>query len=705
MRAGRPALRVSRVRLPELLVWALLLGGGYAAIVVGRRVLDPTDVGWLANDPAMAFNGWSFLRAEPRWHFPPTYVERLGWPVGISVSFLDVTPLVALPLRVVAPWLPRPFQYFGLMAVAHGTLQMLFGMLLARRWYPSQRWPVVLWGLAFLLAPAFAFRLHGHFSLAAHWLILAALVVYLRVEDDVPRRRLLTAAGVLLWMAGGVHPYLMTMAAAVLFAALVRMLLAGRVRAGAATMALVVCATAALASVVVHGFVVGGDRGAFVAAGFGTYSFNLLGLVDPQGAGSILLRSQPSLPGQGEGFSYLGLGVLVLVVMAAPTITGALGRMPLRRWLPLAVVCSAMALFAASNRITVGQAVLGEVRLPPWAVALGGTYRASGRFVWPAVYALMLASLWALSRRPRSRAMLTLLAVAVVLQLVDSAGVRRIVRTILVPAAPPALHDVAWRALASAHDHLVVLPAWQCGAGDSPAGTAGQGLFGRVALENGLTLNSFYAGRYEQASLTRWCTKQPHRFLAHGAAPRTAYVLGDAWARALATQASSGWGCARADGVVLCRSGVAEPGFAPALRRELFPALAPGASAAPSAMAAVGWKATPSGLALVGRRARLAFRHEGLPAPLVVRVAVASETATGRRLEVHAFVDGNPQAIRAQPLPPGASTVSIPLGLVAASTIVGLDVRVPGADGAAPGALRVTRVGLASPEDTASRSP
>lgn len=680
-----------------LLGIAIVVGGGYAAWVVGMRVLHPTDVSWLANDPAINFAGWAFLRAEPDWQFPPTFVRRLGYPVGTSASLLDVTPVLALPLRLIAAWLPQPFQYLGLLAVLNGVLQMLFGMLVARRWYAHRPIAIVLAGTTFLLAPVFVFRLHGHITLASQWLVLASLLLYLVAGDRGGERRSIASAMGLLWVAGGVFPYLLVMVAAILAAALASALLMRRVRGGVAVMLALAGLVVGVGSAAFHGFLADGGPAASVGHGFGTYSLNLLALLNPQGTNALVLRPLPQFEGQGEGFAYLGLGTLLLLLWALPVLLAGTARVAWRRWLPLTVVCLLMATFALSHRITVGSTVLLELPLPHWGALLGGAFRASGRFVWPLVYLLLVVALWSVSRLQPARVGAVLLGIAVAVQFADTAGLRRVVSDILIPAAPPRLDGPEWRELAAAHDHLVVLPAWQCSLGhDTPGGVPSYAPFLRVAIENHLTLNSFYAARYGAPLLAFHCGTLPRAFVARGVAARTAYVLDDAYARSLAQQPAGDWGCTRADGLVLCRHGAQT---SPALRSDLYVEMKPGDALplVPGArVLSAGWRPVDGALTLGRRWAGVAFRNGSASASSLAAVigVVPDGEAVGRSVRVRVVVDGTMRATADHPLGHGSSELVVPLGAVPPSAVVGVGLRLVGPRDGRP-RLRVRDLRLA----------
>jgi hypothetical protein len=667
------------MNLGFLLAVAAVIGAGYVRFVVGGRVVDPSDTSWFANDPSLYLTGWSFFRVEP-WHWPPTYMYRLGWPMGISAGLVDLMPVISLPLRVIQRVLPESFQYFGLTLLLWGTLQMLFGMLIARRWYEDRPRALVLAGAMFLLAPIFVFRLHGHFALSAQWTMLAAILIYLMVNDAGRGRRLVVGGLVLVWCTGGIQPYMLTMMTPLLLAAVVRAALTGVVGWGRGAAIVALGVLTAVASLTFHGYLGNGSLGTFVAAGYGMYSFNLNGFLNPLSATSLLLPPLPTFDGQGEGFSYLGLGMLLLLVWAVPPFVGGTARMPWKRWLPIVVACLLMALYAPSNRVTFGSTVLFEIPLPAWALKIGGAYRASGRFVWPLWYLLLVGALWSVSRlRPRGVAV-PLLAIAVALQLADTRGVRQLVRSILYPPDIPVLTSPVWWELGGAHDHLVVLPAWQCSDGfASPGGRPGNLLFARVAWTDGLTLNSFYPSRLTAAQTAYHCDELPRLVLANGLEPRTAYVFTDAFARSLAQQPSGDWRCDRTDGVVLCRASTDPRGFSDELRRDLFLDVGPGGNVPLEAeRVGDGWLKDADGAYVGDRWAGTAFRFAGPPGTTFDAVLSFRAEAAGR-LETRAAVDGVVRGPVAHEMPAGASELRLPLGELSPGAAIGLGLRASGA--------------------------
>ncbi|AXJ03793.1 hypothetical protein CFN16_06485 [Pseudomonas fluorescens] len=398
---------------PALSLLPLLLGVLVFFLVVGPQALNPQNIAWLEQgDPATHYLGWAFFRHAP-WTFPLGLNPSYGLELGSAIIFSDSNPLLALLFKPFSAWLPETFQYFGLWLLACCVLQAWFGWKLLGLMTPH---PVIRLLGAGLLAfsPVMFFRLVGHLSLAGHFLILAAL--YLSLLPDLQRRRL--AWGTLLAVTAGVHAYLLAMVALIWLADLLgktfsRTLSRGQgLIEGGVLFALVsVCCWQA-------GYFSIADGAA--SSGFGLYRMNLLSPADPAGWSHIL----PGLPkeeGDYEGFNYFGPGVLLLV---PPALFAWLRNRQLlkdevraRPWLLIAML--GLWLFALSNRIGIGTLTF-EYPLPDRIIALASIFRASGRMFWPVLYAGVLTLIFLVVRGYRPRIAIGLLAVALLIQIVDT---------------------------------------------------------------------------------------------------------------------------------------------------------------------------------------------------------------------------------------------------------------------------------------------
>jgi hypothetical protein len=151
--------------------------------------------------------------------------------------------------------------------------------------------------------------------------------------------------------------------------------------------------------------------------GFGVFSADILALVNPMGHSRFLPSlSVPAV--QWEGFGYLGLGGIILVIVATAGLVFRRPSIPSRVWL-VGVVSTLMAVYALSNVVTFnGVEILRVGALTPGITP----FRASGRFVWSFHYLLLLFGVWGATRAFRLRRgwMVTaLLAAAVAVQAAD----------------------------------------------------------------------------------------------------------------------------------------------------------------------------------------------------------------------------------------------------------------------------------------------
>jgi len=299
-----------------LLAVAVVGGLAHAVLLLGWPVINPLNLEWLKGDPAAHYLGWAFYRHERHWGFPLTWTTRLGYPVGVSIAFQDSIPLIAIPLRWLSPILPEPFQYLGLYATLALVLQMYFGLLLCRRLCNAHPLFTYAGGVLILLAPVLTRRLHGHFALASHWLVLASLWACVRATPTPPIVRALWPFFVLLVVAGAIHPYLAAQGLLIALAAAARVILLDRSRWKAVVGVSLLLGGALALSLTVSGFLGSLEWSAYRSEGFGLFSLNLLGPFNPTGLAHLLPELPVAHPFQRfEGYSYLGAGIIAVLLV------------------------------------------------------------------------------------------------------------------------------------------------------------------------------------------------------------------------------------------------------------------------------------------------------------------------------------------------------------------------------------------------------
>ena len=503
------------------LLGAVLIGTVVAWAVLGPGPLSVTNVAWLSRfDDVQHQVGWMFYRSSP-WTWPPGANPAFGLEIGSSIFYSDSIPLLAIPLKAAASALPESFQYFGPWLWACLLLQAAFGWLLMglASDQPALR---VLGAGFFAVSPVMLRRVTdavgGHHSLVAQWLVLAALLLCL-----APPRR----SRALPWIALGVvsawvHPYLAAMVMGLWAADL-----AARVIGEKPRWIPVVKECAGVLGALSGALWLAGAfmlRGGLGSEGFGRYRMNVLALVSPDGWSRLL----PDLPGTSEecaGFSYLGLGGLLLLAVAGGLALSAKRRWRLsRRYWPLAALCGLFTAFALSPYIGIGGS---EVSLPfaSWLDSAGAIFRVSGRMFWPVYYLLLWLALRTVSRRLPATVAVTGLALLLALQVWDTSVAWPLIRKKLAlegPRIETRLKSAFWRVAATHYRRVRLFPAENH--------SARWRVISLFAAERGLDTDATYLARIDPQRVEQ-LNEKTRADLAHGTwEPGTLYVLrGRAW--------------------------------------------------------------------------------------------------------------------------------------------------------------------------------
>lgn len=470
--------RLSTPVLLLLLPIALFLAFFHPAI------LDIGNAGWLLNGSDAGENA---LGAHAYWHDPAAgaslRTHLLNAPDGVSVLFTDSNPLVTLAAKPFAAWLSADAQLVGPFILLCLMLQTLFAWLLLRRHAPGQ---MALWaGVALLAFPPTLFNRFVHANLMAHWLILAALWLFLEPK----RGRRLRWWAPLIAVATLIHSYLLIMVGAIWASTLLVRFTEGERRAALGQGAAILLLVALLAWWL-------GVGGQVAAGNFGAFAMPLDALWNPAiDTFSNLLPAHEASPGRGfEGFQYLGAGGLLLVAFAVAV---AWWRLPsrereretarrLRGLVPALVVLAILA--------------IARLPLPPEVRALLDPVRASGRMFWPVGYVLVLMAVLTSFRLSAQRAGLALIGI-IAIQVIDLAGMADAIRAQTQPAGAHRLYtrtrDPRWGALITGSRSIAFFPADV---------TRDLGLFQEIAwraANAGRPVSNVYAARADRVTIRR----------------------------------------------------------------------------------------------------------------------------------------------------------------------------------------------------------
>lgn len=388
------------------------------------------------------------------WRWPLFLAQPLGAPEGTVIVFSDGLPLFSTLVRLLRDVLFWPDSNFLALWLAFCYALQGAAAVAALRMAGEVRPSVLLLGALLALAiPSFILRF-SHTPLCTQGLILLGLGLYFYGRRTGEATRALAWAMALCWVTLLINAYLYVMVSA-LFGALWLASLAGRdLRPLRALAILALHLAVSLLIMWAGGYLA--DYGA--GSGFGRYSWNPLSLLVPQQ--SFFFPARPLVDatgGQYEGFSYLGLGLMLALLASLVAARRRLGSALRRHW-ALLLATAALLLLALSNRIWLGGWLLVDLGDAPRFL---GALRSSGRMVWVLVYLLAMAALLTLPRR-WGRPGIALLAFCVALQVLDSQSYRDDLTGRVAGAAPNPLPAEAWGPLLADKALVELLPDFAC---------------------------------------------------------------------------------------------------------------------------------------------------------------------------------------------------------------------------------------------------
>ena len=283
----------------------------------------------------MYYTGWELFRQDPHWHWPLTYTDRVGYPLGDAVALMDINPLFAVLLKPLSPLLPEPFQYLGIEVVLACALQFFFATRLFRIILGRNLLGIGLCSLFFLVAPPLAGRATGHYTLTNQWLLVAALLVYFQAQQESPgtMRRFVIASLLLATVAVAINPYLAFQVLLVLTAAAGSLLWQRRLTLPRAAGFMAAMGVTSVTVAYSLGFFITGGKG-YVAPGYRFLATNLLSpfypyIYGPYPCGLILSRLLPYVPNRTmELGNYLGAGVIFLGIFLVAVLVMRRGKRP-----------------------------------------------------------------------------------------------------------------------------------------------------------------------------------------------------------------------------------------------------------------------------------------------------------------------------------------------------------------------------------------
>jgi len=366
--------------------------------VLGPYIINPLQVKvLLQGDVGIHYLGWAFFRYAD-WSFPLGQIPDYYYPLGSNIGFTDSIPLMALLLKPFHSILPTDFQYIGPWLLLCVILQYGTAWNLLREWGIREPLSRMMGALFLTSTPVWFFRL-AHPALCAHFLILGSFWMYIKSGKEGKQNQAVAGQYLLLFIVSFVHPYLAVMILALSWLLFARLALIDKtIKLWQWGLHLLVSAALLILNWWMTGYFSISEAGR-AQTGLTDYSTNLNSLFNPMEGTSFFLPALPHNPLQYEGYAYLGMGGLILLVGSIfwATFRKVIGKK--REWekntpsmWPLWTLLGLMAVWALSIKVYWGTTRVLRYDIAEALIPTLSAFRTTGRFIWPLYYLLLAFS-------------------------------------------------------------------------------------------------------------------------------------------------------------------------------------------------------------------------------------------------------------------------------------------------------------------------
>ncbi|MCR4611518.1 MAG: DUF6311 domain-containing protein [Lachnospiraceae bacterium] len=413
----------------------------------GIDVVRFTNTEWLTHsnnleglwDLTQHYYGWVLYRNTP-WTFPIGLLEGVAC-TPISVAYTDSIPLFAIFFKILSPILPASFQYFGLYELMTYALMGGLGSLITYK-FSRNLMSNSISAMFFVMSPVLLKRTFYHSALSGHFVILAAICLWI-YRDEISKKKYIVYWSILTVISTLINPYYVPMVIGILACSVVQDLIVNKKWIYSILSVLI----PGVASLFI-GWIIGLFYGEVSSTGRGIdkVSFNLNQLVNPYNPllshedyhfddmsySSIMPKMELSTPWQSEGFSYLGLGMIVLCVFVLVLWIISLFRGKekfadkeykktyISYIIGIAIGVLVFTLLALGPVACIGSHQIYSIDWPESIYNLFAMFRTAGRFIWPVYYGIMALTMIGLMRLLKGNMLCTIvLFVALAIQIID----------------------------------------------------------------------------------------------------------------------------------------------------------------------------------------------------------------------------------------------------------------------------------------------
>jgi len=413
----------------KIYIFFILVSLSLSIILFGPENFKFTNTSWITHYDMLGNQiAWKFFYNDD-WHFPLGKNPNYGIEIGSSITFTGAVPLISIILKVFKDFLPSNFQFFSFWIFLCFFCQLLFSYLIIYHYTQNKKYSVIS-SFIFLLSPVLLYRIPLHFALVGHWIILASFFAETIKKEKIRFYYWIS----ILTLSSLIHFYFTLMLSLIYTVFVFDRFLINK-KFLKLLKEIFIPFSFLLFIMYLSGYfeIPLTDS---LGHGYGYYKANVLSFFNPASkiyniSWSNFLPSFPVIGGEHEGFGYLGLGGIILFILLFFYLVKREPLLNFKKNRPYYLLVIIFFIIAISNTINFGSFLLLDVSVPKFLYAPLSVARASGRFIWPIYYLILIAGLVLIYKKIETKKnALLILIIILFIQIIDiSSGLKNYVNS------------------------------------------------------------------------------------------------------------------------------------------------------------------------------------------------------------------------------------------------------------------------------------
>ncbi len=323
------------------------------------------------------------------WHFPLGLNPNYG-NISSSIVFSGAVPIISFIVKIFNKILPFNFHFFSLWIFICFFLQLFFAFKILFFYTKNFNFSFI-GSFFFLISPTLIERIFYHFSLGAHWLIIS--VLYFEIINK--KSYINFQRTFLICLSSLIHFYFTPMLYLIILIFMLDKLIKEKNFYFFLKVNLIIIFFLVIVMFIAGYFVIPAVHA--IGSGYGIYKANLLSFIDPKSffesgySWSLILQDIYNTGPEYEGFSYLGLGIFSIIFYLFFFYKQIIFK--LKKNYKFFYIFSLFFILAISSTIHLGKYQILNLVLPDILYVPLSIIRATGRFIWPSYYIILLGSI------------------------------------------------------------------------------------------------------------------------------------------------------------------------------------------------------------------------------------------------------------------------------------------------------------------------